>query len=90
MYRNIFIAAAYLLSMLFASASMGATASQPNQPVLEDQAIEYARDDSGRKSQPLRITGKQAQAAEAGESVDCYYQFNRSHPDCSSTKPVQR
>lgn len=91
MLHKLIVTTITVLFALFAAPSMSATASQPNQTDLEDQAIEYARAGSDSRSEFLAITGKQAPVAEADEeSVDCFYEYNSNHPDCSGTRPDRR
>ena len=86
MYRNIFIASAYVMFALFASPSMSATGNQPIQSGPEEQAFDLTRVYQDKRGGSQSIASKRAEAMESAESVDCFYDANRASPDCVVTE----
>jgi hypothetical protein len=95
MYRNILITTTFMSFALFATPSMSSADNQPSKPDPENQTIEVARDGDAKKVDTQILSSKRSQYEvgdenEVGdESVDCFYEANKTNPDCSSAKPDQ-
>jgi len=89
MYRNILITTACLSLALFAAPSMSAADNQPGQPDIENQIVEVARDGDAKKIDAQILFSKKSQYEGTGESVDCFFEANKTSPDCSSATPSQ-
>jgi len=87
MYHNILITTAYMSFTLFAAPSMSSADNQPIKSDLEEQTVEVASDSQTKKVETRTLTSKRAESTELGESVDCFYDANKSNPDCGSAKP---
>ena len=87
MYRNILITTAFMSLSLFAAPSMSSADNQPNKPDLDNQTIEVARDGDAKKVDTQILSSKKAQYEASGEGVDCFYEANKSSPDCGGAEP---
>jgi hypothetical protein len=90
MFRNLVVTTAFISFTLFAAPSMSSSDSQPSQTDLEKQAIEMARDGANSKVESRTLSSKRAEYLETNESVDCFYDDNKAHQDCSGDKSGQR
>ena len=90
MFRDLIATTAFISFTLFAAPSMGLSDNQPGQPDLENQAIELARDGEIRKIESRSSSSMRAEYSDSNESIDCFYEANKVHPDCSGAKPGPR
>jgi hypothetical protein len=90
MFRNLVVTTALISFTLFAAPSMSSSDSQPSQTDLENQTIEVVRDGANRKVESRTLSSKRAEYSESNESVDCFYEDNKAHQDCSRDKSGQR
>jgi len=90
MFRNLAVTTAFISFTLFAAPSMSSPDKQPSQADQENQTIEVVRDGANRKVESRTLSSKRAEYSESNESVDCFYDDNKAHPDCSGGKSGQR
>jgi hypothetical protein len=90
MFRNLVVTTTLMSFTLFAAPSMSSSDNQPSQPDLENQVIGVARDGNIRKAESHALSSKRAEYSESNESVDCFYDANKFHSDCSGAKSGKR
>jgi hypothetical protein len=91
MFRQFTVATAALAFALFAAPTWSLTDNPPPRVEQGDQTIEVARDREAsqptgvrevKKVEALAITRKGLQSSDTGESVDCFYEYNRALAEC--------
>lgn len=90
MFRDLVVTTALISFTLYAAPSMSSPGSQPSQTDLEKRAIEMASDGAISKVESRTLSSKRAEYSESNESVDCFYEDNKAHQDCSGDKSGQR
>jgi hypothetical protein len=89
MFHGLSVSAIATVFALLAVPSVSTADVHPpeqTQPSLEEQAVERARDGADDRGMALRLSGTKSEGAEAGESVDCFYDANKYSAECGGKR----